>query len=88
MSTIDLIFDDSEDRRATKVLNRVKRGAVVLLCFGESFESLYVRRRKGIAQRMKLRLINLTAGARQENSKMMVEPNGRQDCISFISFSR
>lgn len=87
---MDLIFDDSEDRRATKVLNRVKRGEVVLLCFGASFkfEPLYVRRRKGIEQRMKSRLINLTAGARQENSRMMVEPNERLDCILIISFSR
>ena len=75
MSTIDLIVDDSEDRRATKVMNRVKRGAVVLLCFGASFKSLYVRRRKGIAQRMKSRLINVTDGGRQENSRMMVEPD-------------
>jgi hypothetical protein len=84
---MDLIDDGSEDRRATKVLNRVKRGAVVLLCFGASFESLYVRRRKGIAQRMKSRLINLTAGARQENSRM-VEPDWRLACTLFISFSR
>ena len=85
---MDLIVGDSEDRRVTKVLNRVKRGAVVLLCFGASFESLYVRRKKGIAQRMKSRLINLTAGARQENSRMVVEPDWRLDCILFISFSR
>ena len=85
---MDLIVDDSEDRRAMKVLNRVKRGAVVLLCFGASSESLYVRRIKGIAQRMNSRLINLTAGARQENSRMMVEPDGTLDCILLISFSR
>lgn len=82
-----LIVDDSEERRATKVLNRVKRGVVVLVCFDVSLESLYVRRKKGIAQRMKSRLINLTAGARQENSRM-VEPDGRLHCILFISFSR
>jgi hypothetical protein len=82
-----LIVDDSEDRRATKVLNRVKRGEVVLLFFGDSFESLYLRGRKGMAQRMKSRLINLTAGARQENSRM-VAPDERLDCILFISFSR
>ena len=82
-----LIVDDSEDRRATKVWNRVKRGAVDLLYFGASFESLYGRRRKGKAHRMKSRLINLTAGARQENSRM-VEPDGRLDRILLISFSR
>ena len=82
-----LIVDDSEERRATKVLKRVKRGAGVLLYFEASFESLYVRRRKGIAQRMKSRLINLIAGSRQENSSM-VEPDGRLDRILFTSFSR
>ena len=82
-----LVVDDSEDRRATKVLNRVKRGEVVLLCFDASFESLCLRGRKGMAQKMKSRLIYLTAGARQENSRM-VAPDGRLDFISFISFSR
>ena len=85
---MDLIIDDPEDRRATKVLNRVSKGAVVLLYFGVSFESLYVRRRKGIAQRMKSRPMNLTPGARQENSRMIVEPDwSLVDCILFISFS-
>ena len=85
---MDLIIGDSGDIKATKVLNRVKRGAVVLLYFNVSFESLYVRRIKGIAQRMKSRLMNLTPGARQENSRMVVEPDWRLDCILFISFSR
>ena len=90
MSTIDLIptFDDSEDKSATKALSRVIRGVVVLLCLGASFESWCVRRRKGIAQRTKSWLINLTAGARQENSRMKVEPDGRLHCTLLISFSR
>ena len=48
MFPMDLIVDDSEDIRATKVLNWVRRGAVVLPYFSASFESLYVRRRKGM----------------------------------------
>ena len=44
-STMDLTVDNSEDRRATEML---KRGTVVLLCFGAPYESLYVRRKKGI----------------------------------------
>jgi len=87
MFPMDLIVDNSEDIRATKVLNRVRRGVVVLPYFNASLGSLYMRRRKGIAQRMKSRLMNLTPGARQENSRMVVEPDWRLDCILCISIS-
>lgn len=87
MFPMDLIVDNSaEDIRVTRVSNRVRRGLVVLPYLSSPSESLYVRRRKGIAQRIKSRPMNLTPGARQENSRMIVEPGRRLDCILFISF--
>ena len=62
--TTDLNVDNSEDGRATKVLNRLKRGAVGLLCYGLPSSPCTCVEEKVYDSR----LINLTAGARQEGS--------------------